>query len=69
MDIPVNQSDTSTASETVIGLSDIHKNYGALEVLKGISLTANRGDVTVLIGSSAHLDTDTRLNFKPGYMR
>ena len=69
MELQADQTDTTTASEAVIGLSDIHKNYGALEVLKGISLTANRGDVTVLIGSSAHLDTDTRLNFKPGYMR
>lgn len=46
------QSNSATASDAVIELSDIHKNYGALEVLKGISLTANRGDVTVLIGSS-----------------
>ena len=44
--------DSSTANDAVIGLSDIHKSYGMLEVLKGISLTANRGDVTVLIGSS-----------------
>jgi len=36
----------------VIALSDIHKSYGSLEVLKGISLTARRGDVTALIGSS-----------------
>ena len=46
------QSNSATASDAVIELSDIHKNYGALEVLKGISLTANRGGVTVLIGSS-----------------
>lgn len=52
MELQADQTDTSTASEAVIGLSDIHKNYGALEVLKGISLQANRGDVTVLIGSS-----------------
>lgn len=31
---------------------DIHKKFGGLEVLKGISLTANEGDVIALIGSS-----------------
>lgn len=29
---------------------DIHKNFGTLEVLKGISLTANKGDVVSIIG-------------------
>lgn len=36
----------------VVELRNIHKSYGALEVLKGIDLTAHRGDVTALIGSS-----------------
>ena len=42
------------AAETapVVELRNIHKSYGALEVLKGIDLTAHRGDVTALIGSS-----------------
>ncbi|MEM8587532.1 MAG: ATP-binding cassette domain-containing protein [Pseudomonadota bacterium] len=31
---------------------DIHKSFGALEVLKGISVTAHEGDVISLIGSS-----------------
>lgn len=31
---------------------DIHKNFGILEVLKGISLTAHKGDVVSIIGSS-----------------
>ena len=39
-------------AEIVIELRDIHKSYGALEVLKGISLKAAKGDVTALIGSS-----------------
>ncbi|MGM0609859.1 MAG: ABC transporter ATP-binding protein [Thermodesulfobacteriota bacterium] len=30
----------------------IHKSFGGLEVLKGISVTANEGDVIALIGSS-----------------
>lgn len=36
----------------VIEIRELHKAYGALEVLKGVSLTANRGDVVSLIGSS-----------------
>ena len=41
-------------SETapVIEVRDLHKSYGALEVLKGVSLTAPRGHVISLIGSS-----------------
>jgi polar amino acid transport system ATP-binding protein len=31
---------------------NIYKQYGELEVLKGISLTVNRGDVTAIIGPS-----------------
>ena len=31
---------------------DIHKTFGDLEVLKGVSLTARNGDVIALIGSS-----------------
>lgn len=38
--------------QPVIELSEIHKSYGDLEVLKGISLSAHRGDVIALIGSS-----------------
>lgn len=38
--------------QPVIALNNIHKSYGDLEVLKGISLNANPGDVTALIGSS-----------------
>lgn len=37
---------------TVISLKNIHKSFGPLEVLKGIDLTAQKGDVVVLIGSS-----------------
>lgn len=43
---------TSNATRAVISLSGIYKSYGELDVLKGISLTANPGDVTALIGSS-----------------
>ncbi|MFK5978207.1 MAG: amino acid ABC transporter ATP-binding protein [Rhizobiaceae bacterium] len=40
------------ASMPVIELKNIHKSYGALEVLKGITLNAKQGDVIALIGSS-----------------
>ncbi len=36
----------------VIEIKDLHKAYGDLEVLKGVSIKANRGDVVSLIGSS-----------------
>ena len=36
----------------VIEIRDLHKSYGALEVLKGVDLTAPRGHVVSLIGSS-----------------
>ena len=36
----------------VIEIRDLHKAYGALEVIKGVSIRANRGDVVSLIGSS-----------------
>lgn len=38
--------------QPVISLQDIHKSFGSLEVLKGVNLSANRGDVVALIGSS-----------------
>ncbi|WP_316247450.1 Octopine permease ATP-binding protein P [Roseobacter fucihabitans] len=36
----------------VIEISNLHKAYGALEVLKGVSISAPRGHVISLIGSS-----------------
>jgi ABC-type histidine transport system ATPase subunit len=36
----------------VIEVSDLHKSFGPLEVLKGVSLTAREGEVVALIGSS-----------------
>jgi ABC-type histidine transport system ATPase subunit len=33
-------------------VEDLHKSFGSLEVLKGVSLTADEGDVIALIGSS-----------------
>ncbi|MBU2943948.1 ATP-binding cassette domain-containing protein [Shimia thalassica] len=36
----------------VIEIRDLHKAYGELEVIKGVDITAHRGDVVSLIGSS-----------------
>ncbi|MCV2868216.1 ATP-binding cassette domain-containing protein [Defluviimonas sp. WL0002] len=42
-----------TTKETpVIEIRDLHKSYGQLEVLKGVSITAHKGEVISLIGSS-----------------
>ncbi|MCL4187954.1 MAG: amino acid ABC transporter ATP-binding protein [Rhodobacteraceae bacterium] len=39
-------------SAPVIEIRDLHKSFGALEVLKGVDLAAPRGHVVALIGSS-----------------
>jgi len=41
---------TSTAE--AVRVTDLHKRFGALEVLKGVSLTAHDGDVVAMIGAS-----------------
>lgn len=41
-------SDTAQAIE----VRDLHKRFGPLEVLKGVSLTAKQGDVIAIIGGS-----------------
>jgi octopine/nopaline transport system ATP-binding protein len=38
--------------ETALSVRDIHKSFGGVEVLKGISFEARKGDVISLIGSS-----------------
>jgi ABC-type histidine transport system ATPase subunit len=42
----------SPGAVPVVEALDIHKAFGALEVLKGVTLTAREGDVVALIGSS-----------------
>ena len=42
----------SAAAAEAILAEDIHKSFGALEVLKGVSLAAREGDVVSVIGSS-----------------
>ena len=46
------QTEAPTDSAPVIEIRELHKAYGSLEVLKGVSLTARRGQVISLIGSS-----------------
>ncbi len=41
-----------TAPTPVVEIDDLHKSFGMLEVLKGISMTADEGHVVALIGSS-----------------
>ncbi|WP_410216965.1 ABC transporter ATP-binding protein [Paracoccus sp. (in: a-proteobacteria)] len=43
---------THSDAAPVIRISDLHKSYGPLDVLKGVSMTAPRGHVISLIGSS-----------------
>ncbi|WP_282091295.1 ABC transporter ATP-binding protein [Epibacterium ulvae] len=41
-----------TEQTPVLEIRDLHKSYGDLDVIKGVSITAHRGDVVSLIGSS-----------------
>ena len=54
MSEPISQNSTERAdSETsAVLVEDLHKSYGSLEVLKGVSLDAHDGDVISIIGSS-----------------
>ena len=37
---------------TIIKATDIHKSYGTLEVLKGVSLEIKKGEVIAIVGPS-----------------
>lgn len=39
-------------AQAAILVDNLHKSFGALEVLKGVSLTAQKGDVVAIIGGS-----------------
>jgi octopine/nopaline transport system ATP-binding protein len=40
------------AGQTAVVVDDLHKSFGSLEVLKGVSLRARQGDVVSILGSS-----------------
>lgn len=46
------QNDTANNSQPALKVENLHKSFGDLEVLRGVSLTAHQGDVISLIGSS-----------------
>ena len=39
-------------SEAIVQIRDLKKNYGDLQVLKGIDLTVNKGEKVVILGPS-----------------
>lgn len=43
---------TPGTPDEAIRVTDLHKSFGALKVLKGVSLTAHKGDVVAIIGGS-----------------
>ncbi|TBN41263.1 amino acid ABC transporter ATP-binding protein [Paracoccus subflavus] len=47
-----NDNSARTTDSPVIRIQGLHKSYGAVEVLKGVSMAAPRGHVVSLIGSS-----------------
>ncbi len=46
------QAQVSTQDQALLDIHGLHKQYGQLEVLKGVDLTMQRGNVVTLIGSS-----------------
>ena len=42
----------TTTQEPVIQALEVHKAFGELDILKGVSLEVRRGEVVVLIGAS-----------------
>lgn len=43
---------SNTEEQPVVRISDLHKSYGELEVLKGVDLDVERGEVVVILGPS-----------------
>jgi polar amino acid transport system ATP-binding protein len=41
-----------SADRPLLVIRDVHKAFGAVEVIKGVSLTVNKGDVACIIGPS-----------------
>ena len=43
---------TWTADQPIVSLKEVRKSFGALEVLKGVSLDVMNGEVICIIGPS-----------------
>lgn len=48
----MNNTTEHKSPQAAVRIKDLHKYFGSLEVLKGVSMTAREGDVIALIGSS-----------------
>ncbi len=49
---PSDPAAAAPADGVMLSVTDLHKRFGNLEVLKGVSLTAQEGDVISMIGAS-----------------
>ena len=49
---PAEAPETARSTEPAVTIENLHKSFGSLEVLKGVSLTAHEGDVVSIIGAS-----------------
>lgn len=43
---------TDTSTQPIVRIENLHKSYGDLEVLQGVDLRVNRGEVVVILGPS-----------------
>jgi polar amino acid transport system ATP-binding protein len=41
-----------TPDQPIVGIKDVHKSFGPIEVLKGVSLNVRKGEVVCIIGPS-----------------
>ena len=42
----------SSSDQPIVSIKDVHKSFGDLEVLKGVSLDVRKGEVICIIGPS-----------------
>ena len=50
--MPTQAFDSGSGRDVLIEIDDLHKSFGKLNVLKGVSMRVRKGDVLVLIGPS-----------------
>ena len=48
----MSETPTTTGTDPVLVVDEIHTYYGAIQALKGISLTVNAGEIVTLIGAN-----------------